>query len=204
MRAAILALLLALPAAAQTTTLAVGLEAGNLRPLGYVAPLWGVWGSVEHETERFSVNLVADWSPARKYTERLVVPLIAPHYSVTAQPQALLKLGPVLLGGGWNYTYTRDPEYSKYAIRWHLAAGVEFPLDRTKTRILYTHIEPGTDRENRLTSDGVTVRFDAPLSGKLRWRAAWNVQRSLFDETDRPDLPRRTGWSYMFRIGVLR
>lgn len=194
-------LLLAAPAFAQVRGVA-SVSVADASGLGYVAPSYGVGLAVEQRTERFEFALGGEWSPEKKFATRILVPPFTPQFTVGGSAQGLAKLGVFLVGPGINYSYTKSDGWDKTAWRWHVAAGVDVPIEANRLRFLVSHIEPLDDPSNDLSGERYSLRLDVP-SGKVVFRPGMEVGMYRFHQSGNPDVSysRRT-WA--ISLGVSR
>jgi len=139
---------------------------GDFSGLGFVAPLYGVGVSIEQRTERFEFSLSGDWSPDRKFSERILTPPFSPQFTLAGEAQGLVRFGPTLVGGGANVGYTKSDGWDKTGWRWHASGGVDLPIEAHNLRLLVTHVEPMSDPSNDLRGERYGLRFD--VNGRHR------------------------------------
>lgn len=199
MRLALVLAFVAAPAVAQTTGV-VTLTAGDLSGLGYTRPHYSVGVGLERETRLFSFAGTVSWSPSDKERVRILTPPIAPAWNATARVEALVKLGPALVGGGGSASITRESDYTKDAARPHVTAGAEFPLDGLRLRVLGSHLWSGSDESNHLRGERVSLRAEIP-QGNWRHRIGFEVGFYRFHESGNPDGPQYARRTWALSIG---
>ena len=182
--------------------LVASVSVGDASGLGYAAPSYGVGLAVEHQSERFEFTLGGEWSPEKKYATRVLVPSFAPQFTVGASAQGLAKLGVFRIGPGASYSYTKSDGWDKTAWRWHVAAGVDVPIEATHLRFLVSHLEPIDDPSNHLKGERYLFRLDVP-SGKVVFRPAVEVGVWRFHQSGNPDV-RYSRRTWAVSLGIAR
>jgi len=200
-RALLALLLIALPAMAQVRGVA-SVSVGDYSGLGFVSPFYGVGAALEYRAEAVELSVEGNWSPDRKFATRVLVPPFSPQYTVTGVAQGLARYGPALLGGGVDYSYTRSDGWDKTGWRWHVAGGLEFPIEANRLRVLVAHIEPMDDPSNDLRGERYSLRFDVP-SGKVVFRPGVDVGFWKFHQSGNPDV-RYSRRTWAIHLGIAR
>ena len=182
--------------------LVASVSVGDASGLGYVSPSYGVGLAVEQQTERFEFTLGGDWSPEKKFATRVLVPPFAPQFTAGASAQGLAKLGIFRLGPGLDYSYTKSDGWDKTAWRWHVAGGVDVPVEDNRLRFLVSHYEPIADESNDLKGERYSLRLDVP-SGKVTFRPGFELGAWRFHQSGNPDV-RYSRRTWAVSLGIAR